>query len=47
MKAGMKDIDPEIDSLMHSELQRQRVQLELIASENFVPYYVLQARDRC
>jgi len=44
MKAGMKDIDPEIDSLMHSELQRQRVQLELIASENFVPYYVLQAQ---
>ncbi|NLV65452.1 MAG: serine hydroxymethyltransferase [Synergistaceae bacterium] len=40
----MKDIDPEIDSLMHSELQRQRVQLELIASENFVPYYVLQAQ---
>ncbi len=44
MKAGMREIDPEIDSLMQSEFQRQRMQLELIASENFVPCYVLQAQ---
>ncbi len=44
MKGSMGDIDPEIDSLIQSELQRQKTQLELIASENFVPYYVLQAQ---
>jgi glycine hydroxymethyltransferase len=44
MKGSMGDIDPEIDSLIQSELQRQKSQLELIASENFVPYYVLQAQ---
>jgi len=44
MRAGMRDMDPEIDSLIHSELQRQRDGLELIASENFVPFYVLQAQ---
>jgi glycine hydroxymethyltransferase len=44
MKGSMGDFDPEIDSLIQSELQRQKSQLELIASENFVPYYVLQAQ---
>ena len=44
MKSVMKDADPEIDSLIQSELMRQKHGLELIASENFVPPYILQAQ---
>ena len=40
----MMDADPEIDSLVQSEFLRQKQSLELIASENFVPPYVLQAQ---
>jgi len=44
MKSVMMDADPEIDSLVQSEFLRQKQSLELIASENFVPPYVLQAQ---
>src|ERR1700752_4435962 len=33
--AGLDEIDPEIASLLGQELERERGQLELIASENF------------
>ncbi|HEX9350081.1 MAG TPA: serine hydroxymethyltransferase, partial [Gaiellaceae bacterium] len=33
--AGLADIDPEIAELLGRELERQRGQIELIASENF------------
>ena len=29
-------VDPEIDGIIHEELNRQRNKIELIASENFV-----------
>ena len=44
MKSVMGDADPEIDSLVQSEFERQRQSLELIASENFVPLNILQAQ---
>lgn len=44
MSAWMEQADPEIDSLIRAELDRQRDGLELIASENFVPLYILQAQ---
>jgi glycine hydroxymethyltransferase len=33
--AGLAEIDPEIAELLGRELERQRAQIELIASENF------------
>ena len=33
--AGLTDVDPEIADLLGRELERQREQIELIASENF------------
>src|SRR5215218_6843700 len=33
--AGLADVDPEIAELLGRELERQRNQIELIASENF------------
>src|SRR2546428_10514725 len=33
--AGLTDVDPEIAELLGRELERQRGQIELIASENF------------
>src|SRR5512132_4466466 len=33
--AGLSEIDPEIAELLEQELERQRGQIELIASENF------------
>ena len=33
--AGLDEIDPEIARLLGDELERQRGQIELIASENF------------
>ena len=41
--AGLAEIDPEIAALCNAELQRQRDQLELIASENFTWPSVLEA----
>jgi glycine hydroxymethyltransferase len=41
--AGLADLDPDIAGLVDRELQRQREQLELIASENFTWPAVLAA----
>ncbi|HEY8860247.1 MAG TPA: serine hydroxymethyltransferase, partial [Gaiellales bacterium] len=41
--AGLADLDPDIAGLIDRELQRQREQLELIASENFTWPAVLAA----
>src|ERR671910_305370 len=41
--AGLEEIDPEIARLLGRELERQRSQIELIASENFTWPSVLEA----
>ena len=41
--AGLDEIDPEIAGLLGRELERQRGQIELIASENFTWPSVLEA----
>jgi glycine hydroxymethyltransferase len=41
--AGLADVDPEIADLLGRELERQRHQIELIASENFTWPCVLEA----
>jgi glycine hydroxymethyltransferase len=41
--AGLSDLDPDIASLLGRELERQRGQIELIASENFTWPSVLEA----
>jgi glycine hydroxymethyltransferase len=41
--AGLADVDPEIAELLGKELDRQRNQIELIASENFTWPSVLEA----
>jgi glycine hydroxymethyltransferase len=41
--AGLVDVDPEIAELIGRELERQRSQIELIASENFTWPSVLEA----
>jgi glycine hydroxymethyltransferase len=41
--SGLEEIDPEIAALCDAELERQRDQLELIASENFTWPSVLEA----
>src|SRR4029078_2504843 len=40
---GVAECDPAIDAVLKGELQRQRVQIELIASENIVSRAVLEA----
>src|ERR1700759_2521357 len=40
---GLADVDPEIARLLEQELERQRGQIELIASENFTWPSVLEA----
>jgi glycine hydroxymethyltransferase len=42
-QAGLAEIDPEIAELLGRELERQRSQIELIASENFTWPSVLEA----
>ena len=42
-QAGLAEIDPEIAELLTKELERQRGQIELIASENFTWPSVLEA----
>ncbi len=42
-QAGLADIDPEIADLLGREVERQRSQIELIASENFTWPSVLEA----
>src|SRR6266700_7199523 len=41
--AGLAEVDPEIAELLGRELERQRGQIELIASENFTWPSVLEA----
>ncbi len=41
--AGLDDVDPDIARLLGKELERQRGQIELIASENFTWPSVLEA----
>ncbi|HEY2935272.1 MAG TPA: serine hydroxymethyltransferase [Gaiellaceae bacterium] len=41
--AGLDEVDPEIAQLLGRELERQRAQIELIASENFTWPSVLEA----
>ncbi len=41
--AGLTDVDPEIAELLGRELERQRGQIELIASENFTWPSILEA----
>jgi glycine hydroxymethyltransferase len=41
--AGLSDVDPEIAGLLGRELERQRGQIELIASENFTWPSILEA----
>ena len=41
--AGLEDVDPEIAALLGKELERQRGQIELIASENFTWPSILEA----
>jgi len=41
--AGLAEIDPEVAELIGRELDRQRGQIELIASENFTWPSVLEA----
>ncbi len=41
--AGLDDVDPEIAGLLGRELERQRGQIELIASENFTWPSILEA----
>jgi glycine hydroxymethyltransferase len=42
-QAGLETVDPEIAALLGEELERQRSQIELIASENFTWPSVLEA----
>ncbi|HSP72357.1 MAG TPA: serine hydroxymethyltransferase, partial [Gaiellaceae bacterium] len=41
--AGLEDVDPDIAALLGQELERQRNQIELIASENFTWPAVMEA----
>ena len=41
--AGLADVDPEIADLLERELERQRGEIELIASENFTWPAMLEA----
>ena len=41
--AGLADVDPDIATLLSRELERQRAEIELIASENFTWPAVLEA----
>ncbi|MGP9822413.1 serine hydroxymethyltransferase [Salinarimonas sp. NSM] len=42
--AGLADVDPEINAAIEAELGRQRMEIELIASENIVSRAVLEAQ---
>src|SRR5690349_20340940 len=41
--AGLDEVDPDVAELLHAELERQRGQIELIASENFTWPSILEA----
>ena len=38
----LKDVDPDIDNAINAENARQEAHIELIASENFVSYPILE-----
>ncbi|MFN7088449.1 MAG: serine hydroxymethyltransferase [Candidatus Paceibacteria bacterium] len=40
---NLKEIDPELAELLHSEIERQKFTLDLIPSENIVPLAILEA----
>ncbi|GGK46285.1 serine hydroxymethyltransferase [Salinarimonas ramus] len=42
--AGLADVDPEINAAIEAELGRQKMEIELIASENIVSQAVLEAQ---
>lgn len=44
MNQPLSEVDPEIQAVLDTELNRQRDTLEMIASENFVPRAVLQCQ---
>ncbi|MEW6942683.1 serine hydroxymethyltransferase [Trueperella pyogenes] len=44
LNQSLLELDPDIAKVLEDELGRQRKQLEMIASENFVPRAVLQAQ---
>ncbi|AHU89299.1 serine hydroxymethyltransferase [Trueperella pyogenes] len=44
LNQSLLELDPDIAKVLEDELGRQREQLEMIASENFVPRAVLQAQ---
>ena len=41
--AGLADVDPDVAALLARELERQRDEIELIASENFTWPSMLEA----
>ena len=43
LNSSLKEIDPEIFDVVQNELHRQRTNLEMIASENFVSRSVLES----
>ena len=43
----LHEVDPEVAEAMDAELLRQQRTLEMIASENFVPQAILEARAPC
>merc|ERR1719498_1873038 len=44
---GVEDLDPEMAAIMKKEKQRQRLGLELIASENFTSRAVMEVNGSC
>ncbi|MDD4658235.1 MAG: serine hydroxymethyltransferase [Eubacteriales bacterium] len=44
MEKVLSKVDPEIEGILHRELQRQQQHLEMIASENFVSPAVMEAQ---
>lgn len=42
--APLSEVDPEIAAVLHNERNRQETTLEMIASENFVPFSILEAQ---
>ncbi len=44
MNENLRSVDPEVAEALRNELNREQNQLELIASENFVSYAVLQTQ---
>ena len=47
LEMPLADLDPEVAEAIELERKRQQNTLEMIASENFVPRAVLEARARC